>query len=99
MNQVLLKTTRTTQLSYVGHWAICLCSEQLCFAVAFVHAVYDVTRADTLQHLESKWLEDFKQYSSHEQAVKMVVGNKIDLVSWFEGAGKGGLRGGGQSGG
>jgi hypothetical protein len=43
-------------------------------------SVYDVTRAETLQHLESKWLEDFKQYSSHEQAVRMVVGNKIDLV-------------------
>lgn len=41
--------------------------------------VYDVTRADSLQHLRDKWMEDYKQYHTVEDAVQMVVGNKVDL--------------------
>jgi hypothetical protein len=44
-------------------------------------AVFDVTRRETLDSLATKWMDDFKQYSTHPEAVQMVVGNKIDLVS------------------
>lgn len=41
--------------------------------------VYDVTRRDSLQHLADKWMEDYKNYATVEDAVQMVVGNKVDL--------------------
>jgi hypothetical protein len=44
-------------------------------------AVFDVTRRETLDSLANKWMDDFRQYSTHPEAVQMVVGNKIDLVS------------------
>jgi hypothetical protein len=50
------------------------------FAITFA-AVFDVTRRETLDSLATKWMDDFKQYSTHPEAVQMVVGNKIDLVS------------------
>jgi GTPase SAR1 family protein len=43
-------------------------------------AVYDVTNASSLENLGSKWMQDFKEYGRLD-AVQMVVGNKIDLVS------------------
>lgn len=43
-------------------------------------AVYDVTQPQTLEDLGSKWMRDFKEYG-RQDAVQMVVGNKIDLVS------------------
>ncbi|GBF95679.1 hypothetical protein Rsub_08661 [Raphidocelis subcapitata] len=41
--------------------------------------VYDVTRAESLTHLRDKWMEDYKSYATVEDAVQMVVGNKVDL--------------------
>lgn len=43
-------------------------------------AVYDVTNPASLENLASKWMRDFKEYG-RQDAVQMVVGNKIDLVS------------------
>jgi hypothetical protein len=55
-------------------WLLC--------AVCALHipAVFDVTRRETLDSLANKWMDDFRQYSTHPEAVQMVVGNKIDLV-------------------
>ena len=39
--------------------------------------VYDVTRRDTLQKLDS-WFNELDVYSTRENLVKMVVGNKVD---------------------
>lgn len=39
--------------------------------------VYDVTRRDTLQKLDS-WYNELDVYSTRENLVKMVVGNKVD---------------------
>ncbi|WIA38488.1 hypothetical protein OEZ86_001810 [Tetradesmus obliquus] len=41
--------------------------------------VFDVTRRETLDSLGSKWMDDFRQYGTHPEAVQMVVGNKVDL--------------------
>jgi hypothetical protein len=41
--------------------------------------VYDVTQPATLENLGSKWMRDFKEYG-RQDAVQMVVGNKIDVV-------------------
>ncbi|MGB5912478.1 MAG: Rab family GTPase [Promethearchaeia archaeon] len=40
--------------------------------------VYDVTRFQTFENVESKWLKDFKNYVKREGAY-ILIGNKIDL--------------------
>jgi Ras-related protein Rab-18 len=42
--------------------------------------VYDVTRRDTFEALERVWMREVDIYSNVEDAVKMVVANKVDLV-------------------
>lgn len=42
--------------------------------------VYDVTRRATFENLASIWLGEVEMYSTIENAVKMVIGNKLDLV-------------------
>lgn len=44
-------------------------------------AVFDVSRMQTLEHLESQWLEELERYGTEECAVRMVVANKVDVVS------------------
>jgi GTPase SAR1 family protein len=43
-------------------------------------AVYDVTRRETFEDLERIWMKEVDIYSNIEDAVKMVVANKVDLV-------------------
>jgi hypothetical protein len=43
--------------------------------------VYDVTRRETFEDLERIWMKEVDIYSNIEEAVKMVVANKVDLVS------------------
>ncbi|MFX0018098.1 MAG: Rab family GTPase [Promethearchaeota archaeon] len=40
--------------------------------------VYDVTRSQTFENIELKWLKDFKKYVKREGAY-ILIGNKIDL--------------------
>jgi len=40
--------------------------------------VYDVTRFQTFENIELKWLKDFKKYVKREGAY-ILIGNKIDL--------------------
>ena len=42
--------------------------------------VYDVTRSDSFENLERIWMKEVDIYSNIEDAVKMVVANKVDLV-------------------
>ncbi len=51
-----------------------------------LHAVYDVTRRETFESLEDIWVPEVNMYSTVEDAVKMVVANKLDLVSTCCGA-------------
>ena len=41
--------------------------------------VYDVTNRSTFEALRDVWLEEVEKYSTKEDIVKMVVGNKVDL--------------------
>ena len=41
--------------------------------------VYDTSRRDTFQHL-NQWLQEVEMYCPGRNAVKLLVGNKIDLV-------------------
>jgi Ras-related protein Rab-18 len=41
---------------------------------------YDVTRRDTFENVERIWMKEVELYSNVEDAVKMVVANKVDLV-------------------
>lgn len=41
--------------------------------------VYDVSRKETFENLERVWMKEVDIYSNIEDAVKMVVANKLDL--------------------
>ena len=42
--------------------------------------MYDVTRRDTFEDLEQVWMKEVEMYSTVEDAIRMVVANKTDLV-------------------
>jgi len=41
--------------------------------------VYDVTRRESFDSLKDEWVVELTRYSTYEDVVKVVVGNKIDL--------------------
>ena len=45
--------------------------------------MYDVSRVKTFTELET-WLNDLETYSTKDNIVKMVVGNKIDMVGYIQ---------------
>lgn len=45
-------------------------------------AVYDVTRRETFTNLSNVWAKEVELYATNEDCVKMLVGNKVDLVSY-----------------
>jgi Ras-related protein Rab-18 len=46
---------------------------------SLVSAVYDVTRRETFSNIEV-WLNELNQYAGSQEVIKMLVGNKSDLV-------------------
>lgn len=40
--------------------------------------VYDVTRRETFTNLSDVWLKELELYSTYQDCIKMVVGNKVD---------------------
>ena len=44
-------------------------------------AVYDVTERSSFESIESVWMKEVDMYSTVENAIRMVVGNKTDLGS------------------
>ncbi|XP_041023956.1 ras-related protein RABC2a-like [Juglans microcarpa x Juglans regia] len=43
--------------------------------------VYDVTRRDTFTNLSDVWAKEVELYSTNQDCVKMLVGNKVDIDS------------------
>lgn len=43
--------------------------------------VYDVTRRDTFTNLSDVWAKELELYSTNEDCIKMLVGNKVDRES------------------
>lgn len=43
-------------------------------------AVYDVTRRDTFTNLSDIWAKEIDLYSTSQDCIKMLVGNKVDKV-------------------
>ena len=43
--------------------------------------VYDVTRRETFTNLSDVWAKEVELYSTNQDCVKMLVGNKVDRVS------------------
>lgn len=41
--------------------------------------VYDVSNKETFESLKTGWLKEFAMYSTRTSAVKMIVGNKVDI--------------------
>lgn len=50
------------------------------FSVCVALTVYDVTKRDTFTKL-GNWLNELETYTTRNDIVKMLVGNKIDRVS------------------
>ena len=47
-------------------------------AVPAVRAAYDVTRRETFESIEDIWMREVDMYSTVDDAVKIVVANKVD---------------------
>ena len=45
--------------------------------------VYDVTRRDTFTNLSDVWAKEVELYSTNQHCVRMLVGNKVDIVSFI----------------
>lgn len=43
-------------------------------------AAYDVTRRETFESMEDIWMREVDMYSTVDNAVKMIVANKVDKV-------------------
>ncbi|KAK8952055.1 Ras-related protein RABC1 [Platanthera zijinensis] len=43
--------------------------------------VYDVTRRDTFTNLSDIWAKEIELYSTNQDCIKMLVGNKVDKAS------------------
>lgn len=44
--------------------------------------VYDVTRRETFKNLSDMWAKEVELYSTNQDCIKILVGNKIDRVSY-----------------
>lgn len=42
------------------------------------YVVYDVTRRDTFTNLSDIWAKEIDLYSTNQDCIKMLVGNKVD---------------------
>ena len=56
------------------------CQNCLTYLLALV-IVYDVTQRETFTNLSDVWAKEVELYSSNQNCVKMLVGNKVDRVS------------------
>lgn len=45
--------------------------------------VYDVTRRETFTNLSEIWAKEIELYSTNQDCIKMLVGNKVDKVSFM----------------
>ncbi|URE07760.1 RAB [Musa troglodytarum] len=43
--------------------------------------VYDVTRPETFTHLTDMWSKEVEQYSTNQDCIKILAGNKLDKVN------------------
>lgn len=44
-------------------------------------SVYDVTRRETFSNLSDVWGKEVELYCTNQDCVKMLIGNKVDIVS------------------
>lgn len=45
-------------------------------------AAYDVTRRETFESIDDIWMREVDMYSTVDDAVKIVVANKVDKARW-----------------
>lgn len=64
------------------HLTLFQCLTQVHSLVSHV-LVYDVTRRETLTNLSDLWAKEVELYSTTQDCVKMLVGNKLDRVRIF----------------
>lgn len=51
--------------------------------VRYLVVVYDVTRRETFANLSDVWAKEVELYSTNKDCVKMLIGNKVDRVSFL----------------
>lgn len=45
--------------------------------------VYDVTRRETFTNVSNLWAKEVDRYSTNQECIKILIGNKVDRVSLF----------------
>lgn len=65
---------------YVYIWVLVNAGSDICFPFHF--AVYDVCSKQSFAKLDA-WLNELETFATKHDMVKMLVGNKIDKVCWF----------------
>jgi hypothetical protein len=53
------------------------------FYFILIATVYDVTRRDTFTNLSEIWAKEIDLYSTNQDCIKLLVGNKVDKVIWL----------------
>jgi Ras-related protein Rab-18 len=48
--------------------------------ISSIFSVYDVTRRETFTDLSDIWAKEIDLYSTNQDCIKMLVGNKVDKV-------------------
>ena len=48
--------------------------------ISSIFSVYDVTRRETFTNLSDIWAKEIDLYSTNQDCIKMLVGNKVDKV-------------------
>ncbi|PPD67787.1 hypothetical protein GOBAR_DD35334 [Gossypium barbadense] len=57
-------------------------SQLLCYILPWPGLnVYDVTRRETFTNLSDVWAKEIELYSTNQDCIKMLVGNKVDKES------------------
>lgn len=65
-------------ISHFHRTSCCLVTKVYCL-LFFI--VYDVTRRETFTNLSNIWAKEVDLYSTNEECIKILVGNKVDRVS------------------
>lgn len=58
------------------------CFILLLYLFVYFVLVYDVTRRESFTNLSDVWAKEVELYSTNQDCVKMLVGNKVDRVSF-----------------
>ncbi|WJX20289.1 protein-serine/threonine phosphatase [Trifolium repens] len=79
-NLLVFRVVAAEHISQVIFWSIRAASRQERFRTLtkVIIIVYDVTRRETSTNLSEVWSKELELYSTNQECVKMLIGNKVD---------------------